>query len=498
MKNLKGIEHFYALEKLWCPNNQISEIDVSKNLRLTQLACNWNDIKELDLSKNTSLNSLICNYNQITKLDLSKNPKLEDLSCYDNPLTELDLTKNPALTSLDCSSTQLTELDLTKNPSLSSLNCSYTQLTELDLTKNPALTSLNFSNTQLTELDLTKNPSLTSLKCSNTQLTESNISYFVNNFSLTLLYCDKIKLQTLDLSKLKELKYLSCNYCGLSSLNIEECPKLTDLSCHDNELTSLDVSKNVLLRSLLCGHNQIEILDLSSNNSLEGLTCEDNYITKLLLNNESPLIYIFCCKNKISGIDMDELLNNLPINKKSVSRIIKLIDSVGGYKYEKNLCTSSQVEIAKSKGWTIWKGHGAAWEDYSGPVYPSKISPFYFNSTYSLTVGESKYLDYSITPMEATLACLSWTTDNANIAEVSEYGMVTAKAEGTATITCFSTEGNCESASFTINVSSSETGIADIIFNSNINNSIYDVYGRKLTRPRKGINIINGKKVVMK
>jgi hypothetical protein len=42
------------------------------------------------------------------------------------------------------------------------------------------------------------------------------------------------------------------------------------------------------------------------------------------------------------------------------------------------------------------------------------------------------------------------------------------------------------------------TGIENIILDEEINSPVYDLNGRKLKNPQKGINIINGKKVVIK
>ena len=75
--SLKGIEFFPNLKKLYCSENQLTELDVSKNKELESLLCNKNQLTELDVSNNTALVELYCWQNQLTSLDC------ENLGFYD-------------------------------------------------------------------------------------------------------------------------------------------------------------------------------------------------------------------------------------------------------------------------------------------------------------------------------------------------------------------------------------------------------------------------------
>jgi len=119
--NLKGIEHFTALEYLYCYNNQLTSLDVSKNTTLKVLYCNYNQLTALDVSKNTALKVLNCRNNQLTSLDVSQNTALTDLSCNGNQLEELDITENTSLTFLSCRKNKIKEIDTTQNHRLFSL-----------------------------------------------------------------------------------------------------------------------------------------------------------------------------------------------------------------------------------------------------------------------------------------------------------------------------------------------------------------------------------------
>ena len=195
--NLKGIEYFTALTNLFCGDNPLTSLDVSKNTALTTLYCNNNQLTSLDVSKNTALTGLYCNVNKLTSLDVSKNTALTRLGCYDNQLTSLDVSKNTALTSLLCYSNKLMSLDVSKNTALTGLYCNVNKLTSLDVSKNTALTTLYCHNNQLTNLDVSKNTTLARLVCNNNQLTSLDVS---KNTALTELYCydNKIKGEAMD------------------------------------------------------------------------------------------------------------------------------------------------------------------------------------------------------------------------------------------------------------------------------------------------------------
>ena len=118
VSSLKGIEHFKNLEAMRCSNNNLKELDVSKNINLDFLDCSKNKLTSLDVSKNTNLITLYCSENNLKELDVSKNINLTHLGCSNNKLTSLDLSKNTELTTLQCSGNNLTELDISKNKKL--------------------------------------------------------------------------------------------------------------------------------------------------------------------------------------------------------------------------------------------------------------------------------------------------------------------------------------------------------------------------------------------
>ncbi|MCL1806714.1 MAG: glycoside hydrolase family 11 protein [Oscillospiraceae bacterium] len=142
IKSLVGIEHFTALKYFSCDENQLTELDISKNTMLEWLQCKSNQLTTLDISNNTALEHLYCYDNKLTKLDLSHNTALEWLTVSYNQLTTLDISNNTALESFFCYGNKLTKLDVSNNTALTIIACGGNYLTELDVSNIIALDTL--------------------------------------------------------------------------------------------------------------------------------------------------------------------------------------------------------------------------------------------------------------------------------------------------------------------------------------------------------------------
>ncbi|MDE6209013.1 MAG: hypothetical protein K2M73_04970 [Lachnospiraceae bacterium] len=196
--DLRGIEYFTGLKELICENNQLTNLDISKNTELVLLDLTGNKLTNLDVSKNINLHTLNLDDNQLTSLDVSKNTNLLNLNISGNKLTSLDVSKNVKLGSLNLPNNQLTDLDVSKNTDLGYLSLSNNQLTNLDISKNTRLSMLFLSNNQLTDLDVSKNTKLEYLWCENNQFSSLDLT---KNEKLTSL---KISPQAISLYAIKD------------------------------------------------------------------------------------------------------------------------------------------------------------------------------------------------------------------------------------------------------------------------------------------------------
>ena len=302
INDLTGIEDFTALLRLDCSSNNLSSLDVSNNLVLTELSCWSNPLGSLDVSNNTQLTFLDCNFSQ---------------------LTSLDVTQNNLLTTLNCGSNQLTSLDVTQNNLLTTLNCDYNNLTNLDVSNNLALTSLHCVYNTINSLDVGNNTSLTEVYCSWNNLSNLIVG---NNQVLTHLYCDNNNLSSLDLNN-----------------NVS----LTNLLCRSNNLSSLILSKNTSLTYLICGNNNLNNLDVKNGNNTNftqfqaqsnpNLTCinvdNETYCTTNWTNIDTQTSFSEDCATFL-GVDDEILSEGLKLYPNPVSDILSVDSKIALKKIE--------------------------------------------------------------------------------------------------------------------------------------------------------------------
>ena len=271
ISSLKGIEYFTSITSLECYDNNLTELDVSKNTELTTLECS---------------------YNQLTSLDVSQNTKLKELDCYDNNLTELDVSRNTELTTLVCSNNQLTSLDVSKNTKLTILTCNYNRLTKLDVINNTELEELYCDTNSLTALDLSSSDKLLILDFTDNQVSELKLSE--NLSKLNQLGCANNKLTELDLSNIEFV------YNDNGSSNAQ-----TELKCSNNEITNIKLKDDAKIFFFYADNNPLLAINGGSS---EDFCFADDYYFRV-----SPL-KDFITENKTIiladyGINPDQVSN---------------------------------------------------------------------------------------------------------------------------------------------------------------------------------------------
>ena len=408
--SLKGVEYFTNLEMLRCSNNQLKELDVSKNTELYLLNCSLNQLSTLDVSKNTKLSMLYCSKNQIQGegmatlinslhesggdlyvIDAQNEGNLiipaqvlaatdkrwnvfmydgSDWVAYDIWPLSIDEVNFPdaifrAYVSNNCDTNGDGVLSKAEAEAVKEIYVRSKEITSLKgvefFTK---LEKLNCSVNPLKELDVTHNTELKELNCGGTweddnpnQLTSLDVS---KNTALTHLGCTYNKLTSLDVSKNTALGHLSCNGNQLKKLDVTNNVELEGFYCDGNQLSTLDVSNNKKLVALGCGKNQLTAIDISNNPALIYLSCDGNQLSSLDVSNQPVLQSIYCDMNAINGKSMEMFIKSLPRLSGGWVRIIDLSSSD-----EQNVITRTQVLAAKEKGWKVADQNG---DEYNGII----------------------------------------------------------------------------------------------------------------------------------
>lgn len=297
ISSLKGIEYFTALKNISCSRNNITELDLSKNVLLEYLACENNALTTLDVTHNPlliiiNLNNLIDdNYDDSSRFDVSLNM---------NNLTTLDVSNNPHLELLFIDGSSITQLDVSHNPELRMLHCIDNKLAVLDVSKCPKLESLLPCENNLTYLDTSNNPELISLDVSGNNLTSGN---WANNRKLKFLCYNRTRIKTADVSNNSELVDLRFWSSDLEVLDVRNCPNLEILHCHDSKVTKLTLGNHTRLRELNCRNNQLTSLNITGCMNLEGINCRNNKLTGVLdLSGRTALRKLYCQHNHFESV----------------------------------------------------------------------------------------------------------------------------------------------------------------------------------------------------
>lgn len=248
IRTVRGIEEFADLTWFDCSENQISELNVSKNEKLASLYCDNNQISTL-LFNRRRWEVFYCSNNQIVSLgDIPIGASF--FSCSDNPIESLTLDTSfvtaHGTIHIMCDNTLLTELDLSKCANVYWLSCSGNKLQRLDLSNCRNLNSLGCYNNLLEEIRLPENGKISSIRAYKNRLKKIDLR---QSIFLTSLWISENDLVTLDCSGCVSLERLDCDKNKLQSLNLTNCPVLKSIDCADNLLTTLDVSETGLNKS---------------------------------------------------------------------------------------------------------------------------------------------------------------------------------------------------------------------------------------------------------
>ena len=270
--NLKGIEHFYNLQTLICNDNQLTSVDLTKNVNLSTLNLSNNSLSTIDLSKNKELNTLSLRNNKLESLDVTNNVNLQSLHVNNNLLTEINLAANWMLEYLDINDNKLNTLDLSYVESLIEVNCQNNKLTEISVGN---IARLNCSNNNLTGLkfDAYSGANFKYLNCSDNAINGANVQQFVD------------KLPTPSASNNAELVFKSSSDTEKNSMSQEQA-----LTVMGKNWTLKHTNGNVYLGE--AGVEGIEVDPIDDNApryNLMGQPVDDSYRGIVIQNGKKVL-----------------------------------------------------------------------------------------------------------------------------------------------------------------------------------------------------------------
>ena len=290
--SLKGIEYFTALEYLYCYDNELTELDLSRNTKLKELNCSTNRLTVLDLSQNPKLKRVICSDNALTALNLSSNSKLTNLNASGN-IREITLTGNTfdlsSLTGFDASrmsgltGSKVSGSTLTVDGNAAVVTYSYDlgyTGTELDDAEKDVIFTLAIAG-RGTDIDINKtnfpDKDFRELLLDKEANIDRNQDGKLSTWEIALVQdIDVYDMEIADLTGIEyftELKYLDCAGNHLTSLDLSRNTKLAELDAENNTYTITPVNDRFYLASLPAG------FDVAKTSHWQGGTVSGNILT---------------------------------------------------------------------------------------------------------------------------------------------------------------------------------------------------------------------------
>ena len=227
-----------GLTKLNVSGNKLTTIDTKKNLELTNLDVARNNIRSIDVSLNTKITHLSIYTNKISEIDLSNNTELVRLSIHNNLLVGLDLSLNTKLKELYASSNQLISLDLSNNKDIHTLNLRKNKLINLNI-KNGNRFSKFFSS----ELDFTDNPNLTCIQVNNKTYSETSWKNQKDEFASYQENCDEISINSFSTA--------TGNWNEASNWSLGHIPNSTDPIVIIPSAANVSINTNATIKNLV-------------------------------------------------------------------------------------------------------------------------------------------------------------------------------------------------------------------------------------------------------
>lgn len=383
-----NFEEFPSLKEFFCNNLGLTNLDFlpdSTKAQLTYLYCPDNDLETLDLTKYPNLVNFYCQGNKIKVLDITPLEHLTDLNCghqQDNIRLEVIATEtqqetwrnewsgswsnqnaflqgefsteeitftnkgfavalykwlgNGKVTLYPDSTAMMregdvlatTELDFGEGynrmstlegiehfVNLQALTCASAGMTEADFSANTKLERVIISGNNFQSLDFSNQPNLQNLSCgSNNNLTEINLTNCNKLFLLHVQNCEN--LSSLDIPNPSALNrlYYGHTQVTFTQTQLEAFTSLERLGCagrfSDTGVLDLPVAMKARLTYLECQNNNLTSLDLSEYKSIQTLECYENNLTSLDVRPvKDVLTNLRCFSNQIKTLDVSSLTN---------------------------------------------------------------------------------------------------------------------------------------------------------------------------------------------
>lgn len=294
-------------------------------------------------------------------------------------------------------------------------------------------------------------------------------------------------------------------YCELTAFDVpgeltvmaghlKEFTPVTNTPHYDPSLVSAMTTDFQVLQVEYTADGRIMLRGVAPGTATLSVGCTKPAVAKTVKVNVIPQVAVKLNKSKLSlNIDETEQLtatltpeSDLPLTWVSSDPKVAQVDANG-------LVSALSVGSAIISVYVEGNEIPANCEvNVISAVTSIKIEP----ETISMTKGEWSRLKVVVTPQSAANAAIEWSSENSSVANIGKEGDLYAAGVGTTRVHAKLVDNPAISAYTTVTVSE-KNGILEMeVDNGRV--EIFDLQGRKVSDPSRGIYIVNGKKVFLK
>ncbi len=205
-----------------------------------------------------------------------------------------------------------------------------------------------------------------------------------------------------------------------------------------------------------CSGNRKKIHAIHSRNTaLTWLVCNDNQLTTLDVSNNTELTFLSCFNNPLGTNAINQLFCSLPDRTGLSQAKIYIVNNPSDLNYV-NLLTSNK-QIATAKNWAVKYAFNQVDISATNGTYVCGTTVAVngvslMPESFTMGIGTIRQLIPRFQPADATNTDVTWSSSDNSVAEIDTNGLVTAVAEGTATISVTTDDGGyTATAELTVN-----------------------------------------------
>ena len=329
---------------------------------------------------------------------------------------------------------------------------------------------------------------------------------------------------------------------AMTAIDVTNAKELTELLLNVNKLNKIDISKNDKLQKLNIANNKFEAIDLSAQAELTTLTANDNLLTTIDLSKNTKLTTVVLTNNQLTTLDF----TNNPLVKTFTVLNNQLTDVIIGANTNKNhtfqfggnkLTTFSLADVANLSGSFVYLRDN----DLTSIVLPAAVkrlwvdgNAFNLAQLYELKAQATQTFTYATTftkeqaqqPYAIDATSTTGTVDLSALAKLGETATVFTwkKADGTALVegTDYTvTDGkfsflkpvdaiHCEMTNAELDAFTAEKPYTTTVTTIAVADGIstlatektpavwFNLAGQKVTSPKNGVYVKDGKAVFVK